>query len=76
MIKSSKFQVGNVIGSLPPVSYVKVIIIFMVLIDWNYLQSIDYFMFTCIAYIFGSLLEMAFIAYRVRCILVHSLMDK
>uniref|UniRef100_A0A183BZH9 Neur_chan_LBD domain-containing protein n=1 Tax=Globodera pallida TaxID=36090 RepID=A0A183BZH9_GLOPA len=51
-------QFGNVIGSLPPVSYVK---------------SIDYFMFVCIAFIFASLLEMAFIAYKDKKMVLHSL---
>ncbi|KAI1722146.1 neurotransmitter-gated ion-channel ligand binding domain-containing protein [Ditylenchus destructor] len=51
-------QFGNIISSLPPVSYVK---------------SIDLFMFTCIAYIFGSLLEMAFIAYQDKKMLMRSL---
>uniref|UniRef100_A0A915DCH7 Neurotransmitter-gated ion-channel transmembrane domain-containing protein n=1 Tax=Ditylenchus dipsaci TaxID=166011 RepID=A0A915DCH7_9BILA len=51
-------QFGNIISSLPPVSYVK---------------SIDYFMFTCIAYIFGSLVEMAFITYQDKKMLMRSL---
>ncbi|KAL3077279.1 hypothetical protein niasHS_013268 [Heterodera schachtii] len=51
-------QFGNVIGSLPPVSYVK---------------SIDYFMFVCIAFIFASLLEMAFIAYKDKKMVLRSL---
>uniref|UniRef100_A0A914KHI0 Uncharacterized protein n=1 Tax=Meloidogyne incognita TaxID=6306 RepID=A0A914KHI0_MELIC len=42
-------QFGNIISSLPPVSYVK---------------PIDVFMFVCIAFIFASLLEMAFISYK------------
>ncbi|CAD5207247.1 unnamed protein product [Bursaphelenchus okinawaensis] len=51
-------QFGNIIGSLPPVSYVK---------------SIDYFMFTCIAFIFASTVELAFIAYQEKKLFMRSL---
>ncbi|KAI6171576.1 Cation transporter family protein [Aphelenchoides bicaudatus] len=97
-------QFGNVIGSLPPVSYVKkrhvvsffkclltekLLIerragLFFYLSSWVpfYLQqnlyngifnSIDYFMFTCIAFIFASTVELAFIAYQEKKIIMRRL---
>ncbi|KAI6203936.1 Cation transporter family protein [Aphelenchoides besseyi] len=51
-------QFGNVISSLPPVSYVK---------------SVDYFMFTCIAFIFASTVELAFIAYQEKKMILRRL---
>ncbi|VDN53278.1 unnamed protein product [Dracunculus medinensis] len=42
------FQFGNIIRTLPPVSYIK---------------AIDIWMITCVAFIFASILELAYIAY-------------
>lgn len=56
------FQFGNIVRSLPKVGCPPLILLFQ--IQASYVKAIDVWMFSCVGFIFCSLVELAVVAYN------------